>query len=68
MKLIVGILVVAYAFAAGMVVTQAVEQKGLSMIKTVPTAATLEYRVKGQLLQSLDITPGTYEISIKQLH
>lgn len=49
-------------------VTHALEREPLVMVKTVPQAATLEYRVKGQLLQSLDIVPGVYQISIKQLH
>lgn len=39
-----------------------------SMIKSVPEAATLEYRVGGQVVQSIDIKPGTYKISITQLH
>jgi hypothetical protein len=39
-----------------------------SMIKTVPQSATLEYRVGGQLIQSLSISPGTYQITVKRLN
>jgi hypothetical protein len=38
-----------------------------SMIKTVPEAATLEYRVKGQIVQSIDIRPGVYKIVVELL-
>jgi hypothetical protein len=42
--------------------------KPVSMIKTIPEVASLEYRIRGQIIQTMTIMPGTYEISIKQLH
>jgi hypothetical protein len=67
MKSLGGIILAFVMFGIGMAATQAVES-GLSMIKTIPQAATLEYRIKGQVIQSIDIAPGTYQISVKQLH
>lgn len=51
-------------------VVEAVNFRGRSIfeaIKTVPPGASLEYRVNGQVIQSLPIEPGVYQISIKQM-
>ena len=56
------------AIAGVMLATPSQAGEPLSMIKMVPRAATLEYRVNGKLLQSINIEPGTYQITVKQLH
>lgn len=55
---------------AVMSASYALNYKGRSVfdaIKTVPERATLEYRVGNQPIQVLNIPPGVYQISIKQL-
>lgn len=40
---------------------------GMSVIKTIPEEATLEYRIHGRLVQSIKLLPGTYQIMVRQL-
>lgn len=53
---------------AGAYAKHSQDKQVMSMTKMVPEAATIEYRVSGQLVQSLSIKPGTYQITVKQLH
>jgi hypothetical protein len=41
------------------------ETNAITMIKTVPEGATLNYSVRGQLRQTMALTPGTYRITIE---
>lgn len=65
---IINMLATAGAMLAIIGTANAVGPQPLEMIKTIPQAATLEYRIGGRVIQSLDIAPGTYQISIKQIH
>lgn len=39
----------------------------LRVIKTVPEGATVEYRVRGVVVQSMALAPGTYEITVRDV-
>jgi len=43
------------------------EARSEEIIKTVPEDAVLEYRIKGQLVQSMPLRPGTYRLSVEEL-
>jgi len=38
-----------------------------TVIKTIPEPATLEYRVRGVAMQSMNIEPGVYKITVQKL-
>jgi hypothetical protein len=53
---------------AGLMFTACVvHAEPLRIIKTVPEGSTLELRVHGNVVQSMAVQPGTYEISIRDV-
>lgn len=58
---------VAYAVSKPRAVSRLEGRSVFESIKSVPPGATLEYRVNGQVAQSLNIPPGVYKISITQV-
>jgi hypothetical protein len=39
----------------------------IRIIKSVPEEAVIEYKVKGKVIQSMILLPGTYEITVRDL-
>lgn len=39
----------------------------VSTIKTIPPGATLEYRINGQIAQSIPVPPGKYKITVQEI-
>lgn len=57
------------AFALSRAKSARIEGRSVfEQIKSVPPGASIEYRINGQVAQSLTIPPGVYRISITQLH
>jgi hypothetical protein len=49
------------------VVTDIASAEPLRVIRTVPEGATIEYRINGRVEQSMNLAPGTYEITVRSL-
>lgn len=38
-----------------------------SIERTVPVGASLQYEIRGRVIQSLDLRPGTYRVTVERL-
>lgn len=55
------------ALMAALLMLTCARARAESLIRTVPEGATLEYRVGGQVVQSVPLRAGTYRITVEEI-
>jgi hypothetical protein len=50
-----------------LLITTSARAEPLQIIKTVPEGATIEYRVRGEIVQSQSLPAGTYRITVEEI-
>ena len=60
-------ILIAASAVLGLSTLYARSDDNLRFVRHVPEGATIQYAVKGQVLQAVDLRPGSYEIIVRRL-